>query len=171
MKKKIIIGLGGLVLVLVLLFFGGKFMTKRHSPEAIATYSGEAAISVKYCQPSKKERVIFGELIPYGEVWRTGANEATIFKTDKNLKFGDKTLQAGEYSVFTIPKEDYWIIIFNRSTGQWGTQYTENEDVLRIKAAVSAQTDVTEMFIISFEANQMLLTWDKTQVVVPFEVL
>lgn len=95
--------------------------SKRPSPPATATGKvGDATISIDYSSPSVKGRKIFGGLLPYGKLWRAGANEATIFQTDKDIMVEGKTLPAGKYSFFTTPGKKTWTIFFNSETGQWG---------------------------------------------------
>jgi hypothetical protein len=95
--------------------------SKRPSPPAIAAGKiGEATISIDYSSPSVKGRKIFGGILPYGTLWRAGANEATIFQTDKDITVDGKKLPAGKYSFFTTPGEKKWTIFFNSETGQWG---------------------------------------------------
>lgn len=167
-KLLIVIGIVGLGYLAFNLFI---MNTKKHSPESIARYEKEVNLQVEYCRPSKKNREIFGSLVPFGEVWRTGANEATLFKTSKDLVFGDKVLPAGQYSLFTVPGETEWQIIFNEETGQWGTQYSKDEDVLRVPAISTKIDEVKESFTIKFDDAggklNMLLSWDQTQVVLP----
>jgi hypothetical protein len=86
-------------------------------------------VQVDYSRPYKKRREIFGKLLPYGQVWRTGANEATIFDVKQDIKIGDKSLKAGKYTLWTIPNADKWTVILNSETGQWGTNYNEKKDV------------------------------------------
>ncbi|HEY4324075.1 MAG TPA: DUF2911 domain-containing protein [Mucilaginibacter sp.] len=95
--------------------------SKRPSPPATATGKiGDATVSVDYSSPSVKGRKIFGGILPYGTLWRAGANEATIFQTDKDLMVEGKKLPAGKYSFFAMPGEKKWTIFFNSETGQWG---------------------------------------------------
>lgn len=169
--------IGILLVVLVIGYFGLRMYTKSASPEAIATYQkNDLKIEVDYCRPSKKGRVIFGELEPYGKVWRTGANEATEISFSKPVQFGGKPVGAGKYTLFTIPQKDNWTIILNSTLGQWGAfEYDETKDVLRVQAPADSTADVTEMFTIDFvEANnnqvQMRLAWDKTKVEVPIQI-
>jgi hypothetical protein len=145
--------------------------TKKYSPEASALYEQNGtSLAITYCQPSKKGREIFGGLVPYDVVWRTGANEATIFSSNKTLVMPDgQRLPAGKYSLFSIPRSNgKWVIIFNKEIGQWGTQYSEDNDALRIEAAATELPVVSEVFTARFvdlEGKiQMLLEWDKTQV-------
>ena len=110
----------GVVIVLALLFYfvGMPYLreqTKKNSPEKTATYTqNDLSLSVTYSSPFKKERVIFGDLVPYNKVWRTGANEATVFVTGTDIKVMGKTLPAGSYSLWTIPREDNWSVILNK---------------------------------------------------------
>lgn len=170
--KKIAIIIGIVVLVLVVLFFGFRTYTKSHSPASQVIHNKDGlAVTVDYCQPSKKGREIFGKLLPYGEVWRTGANEATVISFKQPVTLAGKPVEAGNYSLWTIPTATDWTIILNKETGQWGTMYDEKQDLLRVSVPSQPQADVREQFTISF-ADQpggadMLLTWDKTQVAVP----
>ena len=111
--KKIVWVILGIFTGFFVFFFSAKTYTKSHSPEKVAVYQdADFNIKVKYSSPFKKNREIFGLLVPYSKVWRTGANEATTFSTNKDLKFNDGVLPAGEYTLWTIPNEDQWEIIF-----------------------------------------------------------
>jgi hypothetical protein len=135
-------------------------------------------VNVFYNRPYKKGRKIFGGLVPYNKVWRTGANEATTFETNKALNFDGKILQPGKYSLWTIPKENTWTIIFNSQYGQWGINFEgeanrdPSNDILQIEATAVQQNREFEQFTISFEKSggeaEMVLIWDKTLVAVPF---
>lgn len=109
------------------------FCQERASPPKTAegTING-AKITVNYGSPSAKGREIWGALVPYDRVWRAGANEATTFETSKDIKVGGKDLPAGKYSLFIIPSPNQSTLIFNKQTGQWGTQYDESQDQLRV---------------------------------------
>lgn len=168
--------------VLAVLLFGAyqllKYNTKKASPEQTVekTYDG-AELSVFYCSPSKKGRDIFGELIPYGEVWRTGANEASTFSTSKDLIMDGKTLQAGKYTLWTIPGENSWQVIFNSKMYDWGVSFDgvatreSGFDVLTVSAPVEKLPSPIEMFTIELtESGAMTLSWDQTKVSVPFSV-
>ena len=146
----------------------------RKSPLAIVTMKYEDTyVKVTYSQPHKRGRKIFGELVKYGEVWRTGANEAAEITLTGDLIIQTKTLKAGTYSLFTIPNESEWTIIFNKQLGQWGAyNYHEPSDILRITIPTQDTKDVIyESFTISFEQKNeiadMLLIWDKTKVAIP----
>jgi len=148
---------------------------KRLSPIAIASYiKGDTYIKITYGQPFKRNREIFGALIPYNQVWRTGANEATEITVTRDVKIGDKILKAGTYTIFTIPNPDEWTIIFNKSLGLWGAydyEKVKSQDVLRVKAKVTQTQEIYEAFTIRLtEAPygvDMELIWDRTKVTLP----
>jgi hypothetical protein len=135
----------------------------------------KAIIRVTYSRPQKKDREVFGGIVSYNEVWRTGANEATEIKLFRDVKFGGKKLKAGSYSLFSIPGETAWIIIFNSDLDYWGAySYKEENDVLRITVQPRENEEIIEAFSIQFEDKMggsavMYLAWDKTIVEVPFE--
>ena len=184
MKRFLIIaGVG--VAVLIVLGFVAKFFVRQHdksfSPEDEVTYNmGDLNIRVFYNRPFKKGREIFGSLVPYGKVWRTGANEATTFETNRDLIFEGKTLRKGKYSLWSIPGEETWTIIFNSEYGQWGigsdgeANRDAAKDVLTIEARPLNQNRVFEQFTITFEKvgedAEMVLMWDQTLVAVPFRL-
>jgi hypothetical protein len=158
--------------ILAIYFVVNRFLTKTHSPAATAHHEKDGLeITVEYCRPYKKNRAIFGGLVPYNKVWRTGANEATLIKFTKDVSLAGKKVKAGTYSLWTIPGNNSWTVILNQQTGQWGTEYDETKDVLRATVAKSALEASLEMLIIDFtdEANtiKMLIKWDKTQVDIP----
>ena len=179
--KKRFFWIFGVLLVIILLFrfiIGPviKAQTKKHSPEQNTTHhQGDLELNIFYCSPIKKGRVIFGELIPYGEVWRTGANEASTFTTNKDLMIDGKELAKGIYSLWTIPGENSWQIIFNSEMYEWGVKYTDQTasrdpetDALTVRVPVSKSLTVTESFTISFSETEagtlMILAWDTTVV-------
>jgi hypothetical protein len=132
---------------------------KRPSPPANAAckFSDGKTIKVDYSSPRAKGRKIFGEasekaLVPYGQVWRTGANEATAFVTDASLTVGGKVVPAGSYTIFTIPKADAWTLVISKKTGEWGTDYPgEKEDLVRVPMSVSKTSGPVENFTIAFD--------------------
>jgi uncharacterized damage-inducible protein DinB len=141
------------------------------SPPATATGKiGEATISINYGSPSVKGRQIWGALIPYGKVWRAGANKATVFETDKDLTIEGKTLVAGKYSLFAIPNETEWSIIFNSETGQWGTKKGGEanrdpaKDVLTVAAKSQKSSAMNEKLQYDVTANGFVLKWDNLEV-------
>ena len=157
-----------------ILLYSFMIYTKSHSPGATAIYGANGLeISVKYCQPAKKGRQIFGGIVPYGEVWRTGANEATIISINKDVSVAGKPLKAGVYSLWTIPNQADFDVIFNSETGQWGTNHDPKLDVLKVKVPAQSQGNVVENFLIDFPKSDsvvtMRLNWDQTQISVPFK--
>jgi len=131
-------------------------------------------IKVTYGRPYKKNRVIFGGLEKYGNVWRTGADQATEITFTKDATFGGKPVKAGTYTLFTIPQEKEWTIILNSKLGQWGAyKYEENKasDVLQVKVPVKHLENVVEQHTIRFTPkNEMIIEWDQTQVAVPIKI-
>ena len=139
------------------------------SPPAKAegTLNGKK-ITIDYSPPSKRDRVIMGELVPYGKVWRTGANAATTLKTEGDLMIGSVHVPAGTYTLYTIPGEKEWTLIVNKQTGQWGTNYDESQDLGRTKLAVKKLSAPVETFVIAIAPagpNQATLSlkWENTE--------
>ncbi|HEY5551725.1 MAG TPA: DUF2911 domain-containing protein [Opitutaceae bacterium] len=137
---------------------------------------GITDVSVEYSRPSVRGRVIFGGLVPYGEVWRTGANSATKITFSTDVKLGGANVAAGTYALFTIPGENEWTIILNNVTGQWGSYaYNAENDVVRVTAKPAALTSPVETFSIgvsnlSAEGSATLyLLWENTRVPVKIE--
>lgn len=129
-------------------------------------------MSVTYGQPSKKGRVIFADkgLVPFGQVWRTGADEATEITLNKGCMFAGRQVVAGTYTLFTIPGTNQWTIILNKKLGQWGAyDYEKNKDqnVLEGEAAVTKLDKPVEMFTIELTDGGMKLMWDQTSVFIP----
>jgi hypothetical protein len=119
-------------------------------------------VSVVYCRPSAKGRKIMGDLVPFGQVWRTGANEATIITFDKPVTVEGKALAAGTYSLFTIPGENEWTVIFNKDTKQWGAyNYKQADDVLRVTVK-PLKADFTETFTIATDKEGVSIKWENT---------
>ncbi len=136
---------------------------------------GEKAVArVIYSRPMKGEREVFGKLVPYGKVWRTGANEATEIKFYQDVVLGGKKVKAGTYSLFTIPQEKEWALILNTDLDYWGAySYNPKNDVVRVTASAKELTDSVEHFTIGFQSEgdkrgTMKLAWEKTAVEVPF---
>ena len=177
MLKKILIGLAVLAVILFVGFQILSSQTKKASPEVKQTYSvGAAKVDLFYCSPSKKGRDIFGGLLKYGEVWRTGANEPTTFETDKNLVIDGKKLPAGKYSLWTIPQQDSWTVIFNKEIPDWGVTWgskaarNDKEDVLQVKVPVEKLAASQEKLSIDAQNNALNISWDMTKVSVPIVV-
>ena len=126
----------------------------RPSPAAKATcaLADSKTITVDYSSPRAKGRKIFGGLVPYGEVWRTGANEATTFVTTADVMVGGTHVPAGSYTIFTIPNKDKWTLVISKKTGEWGTNYPGPEnDLARIEMKASALPAAAENFTIAFD--------------------
>jgi hypothetical protein len=139
---------------------------KPASPKSeISGKVGAATVKITYCQPSARNRKIMGGLVPYGEVWRTGANEATTLEFDKPVKFEGKDLPAGKYSLFTIPGENEWTIILNKDSKQWGAyKYNDKDDVLRVTVKPTKTPAFVETFNISTGKDEIVLKWENTAV-------
>lgn len=126
---------------------------------------GSATISIDYSQPTARERKVMGGLVPYGQVWRTGANNATVFSVDKPVKIEGQTLPAGKYALFTIPGQDEWVIIFNKKHDQWGAfNYNEEDDALRVSVQPEKSGQFVEAFTIGVDGGVVNLAWEDTNV-------
>jgi hypothetical protein len=148
--------------------------SKRPSPPASAEckFSDGTTVKVDYSSPRAKGRKIFGEakenaVVPYGEVWRTGANEATTFVTSANVMVGGKAVPAGSYTVFTVPKADSWWLVISKKTGEWGTDYPgEKEDLGRVPMKISRNGPPVENFLIAFDQGgskcKLRMEWETT---------
>jgi hypothetical protein len=140
---------------------------QKPSPAAQAQckFSDGKTITVDYSSPRMKGRKIFGELVPFGDVWRTGANEATTFVTTANVNVGGKSVPAGSYTIFTVPNQGNWKLIINKKTGEWGIPYKYEADELgRVDMKVSQTPSAVENFTIAFDqACTLSLSWENTQ--------
>lgn len=169
MKTKLAV-LTALLLTLTLVAAAQQDKSKRPSPAANADckFSDGKTIKVDYSSPRAKGRKIFGDLVPYGKVWRTGANEATSFVTDTNLTAGGKDIPAGNYTIFTLPGPDKWTLIINKKTGEWGIPYKyESDELARVDMSVSKTSGPVENFTIAFnqkgDSCSMTMQWENTQ--------
>jgi Protein of unknown function (DUF2911) len=140
------------------------------SPPAHAEckFSDGKSVKVDYSSPRMKGRKIYGGLVPYGQVWRTGANSATTFVTDTNVTVGSKDVPAGNYTMFTVPNQDKWTLIINKKTGEWGIPYKyEGDELARVDMQVSKTPSPVENFTISFDQSgnkcTMHLDWENTR--------
>ncbi len=137
------------------------------SPAAIETGKiKDATITINYSSPSVKDRKIWGGLEPFDKVWRAGANDATTFETDKDIKVQGKTLPAGKYSFFLIPRESgTWTAIFNSEAKQWGAfKYNQEKDVLRADVKTKALAEKQEKLVYKMNKGGFSLDWDKVSV-------
>jgi len=150
---------------------------KKLSPITMTTFKNERNyLKVTYGQPSKRGRKVFGSLIPFGKIWRTGANEATEITLVNDVKVRNKRFKAGTYTIFTIPGAKTWTIIFNRELGQWGAfDYPKykDQDELRYEAKVLITEDVYESFTIFFRERKkgvdLIMVWSNTMILVPLD--
>jgi hypothetical protein len=150
------------------LLAGASFAQTMPSPAetATATLNGKT-ITVKYGAPSMRGRKIVGELVPYGKVWRTGANDATSLVTDGNLTIGNATVPAGSYTLYTLPGANQWMLIVNKQTGQWGTKYDQSQDLARIPMKSGKLSSPQETMSISFEntkgnSTELHVKWENS---------
>lgn len=183
MKKLKWILLVVVAIIALVMFVGMPYMkeqTKKHSPQVTNAYTKNGMdLSVTYSSPSKKDRVIFGELVPYDVVWRTGANEPTKFTTGSDIKVIDKTLPAGTYSFWTKPGKESWEVIFNSEIADWGvtilsggkeTTRNPETDVVIIQVPVERTSSIQEKLNIGFEEGEqvyLIVSWDQTKIKVP----
>lgn len=148
----------------------------RPSPLAVVTSRyKDTYIKITYSQPHKRGRAIFGGLVPFGQVWRTGANEATELTVTRDIKINGTDLKAGSYSLFTIPQKDAWTIIINGELGLWGAyNYNNKLDVARFDVPVTPVTEfVYEAFTILIDPRNaradLVLAWDRSKVIIPIQ--
>jgi len=139
--------------------------------EAIAVGTGQ--VQVEYSRPFVKGRKIFGGLVPWGTVWRTGANAATTLKTNVDLTLGETVVPKGTYTLYTLPGEKAWKLVVNRQTGQWGTEYDPKMDLARIDLKVETRPDLLEAFTISFLPEDafrgsLRISWERLTLSVPY---
>lgn len=131
---------------------------------------------VLYSRPQKNGRSVFGELIEYGKVWRLGANEATEIELYKDVKISEARLKKGRYTLFAIPYQDKWTLIFNKDTDVWGAfQYDEKKDVLRTEVKVEKQPEPVEAFTLVFDKTDsganMIMAWDNVKATLPITII
>ncbi len=143
------------------------------SPPASATcdLAGGKSIKTDYSSPRMKGRKIYGGLVPYGEVWRTGANEATTFVTSADVEVGGKSVPAGSYTIFTVPTADKWTLIVNKKTGEWGIPYKyANDELVRVDMKVSKLPSPVENFTIAYDKSAggctLRIDWETTRAAV-----
>jgi len=141
-------------------------------PEQASVTFGSKTVTIDYSAPSMRGRKIFGTVVPYDRVWRTGANEATTLKTDINLRIGNLGVPAGTYTLYTLPSANGWTLIINKQIGQWGTTYDQTKDLGRIPMSEGViPSSPVETFQIKFEntkelSSELHLRWETTNVYV-----
>ncbi len=178
MIKKIGISL----LVIIALLFGAfqflTYQTKKASPEQNEVYvNDDLMLEVFYCSPFKRGRKIMDSLVPFGKVWRTGANEATTFTTNKDITVAGESLKAGTYTLWTIPNKNEWEVIFNSKEYSWGVNWSQEAlrekayDVVNVKVPVKELPTNQEQFTIKFQGDvSLVLAWEKTQIEIPISL-
>ena len=141
--------------------------SQRPSPPAKVseTIGSGAVVSIDYSQPAVKGRTIGTDIAPYGKIWRTGANEATVFDVSKDVKVEGKSLPAGKYSLWSIPGKDEWVIIFNKTPQTWGTKYPEGNDALRVNVKPGKAPSFTERMTFAVDkSGKVSLVWGNDEV-------
>ncbi len=188
MKKKLITVFGALCLLVITDVNAQEenagspnFPKMDASPMDLANYrnhNDEVVARVIYSRPQRRNREIFGKLVPYNQVWRTGANEATELTLYKKTKVANVNIDAGTYTLYSIPKEKEWIIILNKKTHTWGAyEYAEKDDIVRINVPVRDSANPIEHLSMTFEGNEddqtanLLIGWDTKYVKVPFKII
>jgi hypothetical protein len=158
---------------------GPNFSKMDASPMDLVTYKNqddEVVARIIYSRPQKRDREIFGKLVPYGEVWRTGANESTELTLYKDMKVADVTVSAGTYTVYTIPNENEWVVILNNDVNTWGAyEYTDKKDRVRINVPVKKSSTSIESFSMAFvpseDGAELFMGWDDRYIEVPFKTI
>ena len=159
-------GFLSLVAIVLLTVFGAS-AKDRVSPHDTIHHG---SIRITYGRPSKKDRNIFGGLVPYGKVWRTGADEATEIRFEQSCEFAGKHVPKGTYTLFTIPTDDEWTVILNKETGQFGAfdyEKVQSKNIVEAKIAPKTSKHVVEQFTITIEEQDIKLEWDKTVLAIP----
>lgn len=134
---------------------------------------GISSVELIYSRPDIKGRKIFGDLVPWNKVWRTGANNATRIKFNDDVTFGGQALKAGEYALYTVPGENEWEIIINKGSANWGTNYKQEDDLFRVKVKPMRLNESVQTFTMQFAnvkptSADLQIMWDKTAVAIPF---
>ena len=161
-------------------FFVENIFAKRLSPKDTVEFKlNDLKLEVFYNRPYKKNRAIFGALVPFDQVWRTGANEATTFETNEALEVQGMSLPIGKYTLWTVPKDTTWTVIFNSKQYSWGVDsdmkpmWNPNHDVLNIEVPVQKLSSTVEQFTIAFDnsTDHLFLTmaWDDVKIAVPLK--
>jgi hypothetical protein len=155
--------------------------SKRLSPKDTVEFKlNDLELEVFYNRPSKKGREVFGGLVPFNKVWRTGANEATTFNTNKDLIILGVFLPKGNYTLWTVPKDNVWNVMFNKKQYDWGVDaqmkpsWDPNYDILEIEVPVEKLNTVVEQFTIAFDNStddlKLTMAWDNTKIAVPLNI-
>jgi len=182
MLKRLLIVLSILALGLLLYsVFVENIFSPRLSPKDSAKISlNDLDIKVEYNRPSKRDREIFGALVPFNKVWRTGANEASTFSTNKDLMIDGMLLKKGKYTIWTVPMQDSWKVMLNSKQYEWGVNekmepmWDPNYDAIELEVATEQIDSTVEKFTISFDNTtgnlKLTMAWDNTKIEVPIDV-
>jgi hypothetical protein len=172
MRKSIIIGSALLATLTVagIAVVAQQDKSSRPSPPAKAEckLSNGKTVAIDYSSPRAKGRKVFGGLVPYGQIWRAGANEATTFVSSGDISVGGKPVPAGKYTIFTVPGEDKWALVISKKTGEWGTAYPgPDNDLARVDMKVSKTSAPVENFTIAFDQSgngcTLRMEWENTR--------
>ena len=172
MKKRFAVLMAGCCLSLGMMALLGSAQDKASRPsppaKATCTLGNGKTITVDYSSPRAKGRKVFGELVPYGEVWRAGANEATTFVPTADIMVGSAHIPAGTYTIFAVPNKDKWTLIINKKTGEWGIPYKyESDELARVEMKVSSIPAAVENFTIAFDKTgggcTLRMEWENTR--------
>jgi hypothetical protein len=164
-----------LLIVAGLALTSAAFAQQASPPAKAEVELGGKHITIDYCRPSMRGRKVMGGLVPYGQVWRTGANEATLLTNPLDLQIGGFSLPAGKYTLFTLPSAGPWKLIINKQTGQWGLDYDQTQDLTRVDMTKTMLKSPVEQFTIEFvkkgaDSADLLLEWEMTRLSVPVRV-
>lgn len=171
--KKILLSI---LMASALLNANAQIKTPAPSPtQTVKQDFGMSSIELIYSRPGMKGRKIFGDLVPWNVVWRTGANSATRIKFNDDVMFGGQALKAGEYALYTVPGENEWEVIINKGSANWGTDYKKEDDIFRVKVRPMKIDQPVETFTMQFgnlkpTSTDLQIMWDKTAVTVPITV-
>lgn len=168
-SRYLAIGIFSFALAFVSVIAAQQDKSARPSPPGTAdvTLKGKK-LTIEYSRPSMKGRKVMGGLVPYGKVWRTGANEATTLTAETDFNIGGTDVPAGKYTLYTLPSEDTWKLIINKQTGQWGTNYDQGQDLARVDLKKTSLNQPVEQFTISFKKKNdstadLVLQWETTE--------
>ena len=175
-RPRSILTIGILAAALVVVFAGIALAQQRGDDSARASKNGEASgkigaadVKITYGRPKVKGRTIWGELVPYSNVWRAGADEATTITFSAPVKVEGKDVPAGTYALFYIPEKDKWTVVLNKVAKQWGAfRYAEKDDLIRVDVKPMADQPLTEDLTYEIAGGKVVLKWEK--VAVPFTV-
>ena len=161
------------LICLIVAVASAQLKTPAPSPtQTIKQDFGLSSIELVYSRPGMKGRKIFGDLVPWNKVWRTGANSATRIKFNDDILIGGQALKAGEYAIYTVPNENEWEVIINKGSANWGTEYKMEDDIFRVKVKPMKLDQSVESFTMQFgnvkpTSADLQIMWDKTAVAIP----